>query len=197
MIGLAAGLTARRAGTPERTPTRPKRTSPKPITSPNKRALRPLRAVAGAGTGVSSRRPLLLQSAWPYSAGVRTGCRADIRCASSRGAVDDGIATGAWGCVASFRGAERTEAGATRSARRSTACLEPGRGTGTATVDARTARDRAFLPVTGGALRALLAGALLLDPAVTDDSGGAGAAGSGLGSAASGVRSGSRVSGSR
>ena len=43
MIGLAAGLTGARAGTPRRrSPTSPKRTSPTPTGSPTRRASRPL-----------------------------------------------------------------------------------------------------------------------------------------------------------
>lgn len=108
--------------------------------------------------------------------------------------VDTGLATEGWGAV-SFRGAERTEAGATSFARPATACVERDWGTAVALVDARTAGDRELLRVTGGALRALLAGALL-KPAVTDGWEGASAAGPGVGSAG-GVRTGSRVSGSR
>ena len=193
MIGLAAGLTGARAGTPRRlSPTSPKRTSPTPTGSATRRPSRRWLVTAGARTEVSSRRLLLLRAARPGSAGVRTGLRADLGCAACRDAVDAGIATGLRRRAAFSRGAESAEVGTTTRSRPGTTWVPPDRRTAVAGAGAARGRERArFI----GAERAGRAGTLV-DPVVAGDWEGAGAAGAAVGSACD-ARAGSRFSGSR
>ena len=88
MIGLAAGLTGARAGTPTTAqPDEPEEDEPDADRQPDQETQPTLVSDRGARTEVSSRRLLLLRAARPGSAGVRTGRRADLGCAASRAAV--------------------------------------------------------------------------------------------------------------
>jgi hypothetical protein len=196
MIWLAAGPTAARAGARRRPRPTPKRTSAMPTGSPIRRARRPLSVAAGTPTVATKRRASRLREAGPYSTGVRTGRRAEMGCRTSRRVLGGGVPTGVRRCTPSLRGTVLAEAGAATRTRPRTTRVGTDRGTETARVDARTARDRELTRTTGGALRARPPDKLF-DPAATDGWGGAWVAGGSGGGSACGARGGRRLSGSR